>query len=140
METLIFDQDLKVLYVTARSFPDGIMAAHEQLHKLVPPGALRKYFGLSRPEPDSNPPGTIVYKAAAEELTPGEAEKYNCGTLLLRKGKYACLNVKDYQANLPAIDKTFKILLALPNLDTRGYCVEWYLNDRDVKCMVRLEE
>ena len=139
METLTFDKNLKVFYVTASSFPDGVMAAHEQLNKIAPAGPGRKHFGLSRPEPDSRPPGTIVYRAAAEELNPGEAEKYNCGTLLLRKGKYACFTVKDFRANIQAIDKTFQTLLALPNLDPEGYCVEWYFNDKDVKCMVRLE-
>jgi hypothetical protein len=25
------------------------------------------------------------------------------------------------------------------DLDPEGYCVEWYFNDRDVKCMIRLK-
>ena len=51
----------------AKSFPEGILEAHQTLHALVPYSQNRKYFGISRPEN-----GNIVYKAAAEELIEGE--------------------------------------------------------------------
>ncbi len=63
METTTFDNDITILYVTAASFPEGIMNAHNHLHTLVPFYKNRKYFGISRPEH-----GGITYKAAAEEL------------------------------------------------------------------------
>ncbi|MEO6638588.1 MAG: hypothetical protein ABIN25_09935 [Ginsengibacter sp.] len=62
-----------MLTVIADSFPEGIMAAHKKLHSLVPFSTQRKYFGLSRPEN-----GTIMYKASAEEMEEGEAEKFEC--------------------------------------------------------------
>ncbi len=133
METLLLDHDIKVFYITAPSFPDGILAAHQKLHSLVPFSTGRKYFGISRPEND-----VISYKAAAEELKPGEAEKLNCKTLILKKGNYICIVLPNYLNDLPGIDKAFKKLLSHPNLDPEGYCVEWYFNDKDVKCMVRL--
>jgi len=91
METITFNNDIKVLYITATSFPDGVMAAHEKLHSLIPFSTQRKYFGVSRPEN-----GVIVYKAAAEELNEGEAEKLNCDTLVLKKGRYISLTIHDY--------------------------------------------
>jgi len=113
------------------------MGAHEKLHSLVPfPSSTpRKYFGISRPEHDA-----IVYRAAAEEITPGEAEKLNCQTLILKKGKYISLTVNGYMKDIPSIDRAFKELLSYPGLDPNGYCVEWYFNDEDVKCMIRLEQ
>jgi hypothetical protein len=111
------------------------MDAHNKLHALVPFSPDRKYFGISRPEN-----GAIVYKAAAEEINPGEAEKFNCDSLVLKKGKYNCLTIHDYMKDIPAFEKTFKKLLASPGLDPNGYCVEWYFTDKDVKCMVRLKE
>jgi hypothetical protein len=30
-------------------------------------------------------------------------------------------------------------LLTQPNIDPNGYCLEWYLNGKDVRCMVRLK-
>jgi len=67
METLLLDKDIKVFYITAKSFPDGISEAHQKLHSLIPFSKNRKYFGLSPPE---NEHGTIIYRAADEELTP----------------------------------------------------------------------
>ncbi|HWZ03947.1 MAG TPA: hypothetical protein VNX40_10095 [Mucilaginibacter sp.] len=137
METITNDNDIKVLYVTAKSFPEGIMEAHQQLHTLVPFSAStsRKYFGISRPEG-----GPIVYRAAAEEISPGEAERLHCDTLILKKGKYISSIVNNYMNDIQSIDRAFKALLSHPHLDPNGYCVELYLNDTDVQCMIRLDQ
>lgn len=82
--------------------------------------------------------GSIIYKAAAEELSSGEADKPGYEKGLIRKGKYSSVTINDYMKNIPAIGKAFNELLQHPELDQQGYCVEWYLNDKDVKCMVRL--
>jgi predicted transcriptional regulator YdeE len=136
METTKLDNDIKVFYITADSFPEGIMDAHKKLHALVPFSANRKFFGISRPENNKG----IVYKAAAEEINPGEAEKLNCDTLVLKKGNYISLTINDYMKDIQSIDRSFKELLSQPGLDPNGYCVEWYLNDKDVKCMIRLKQ
>ena len=82
MEEMTLENDIKVFYITAKSFPDGITEAHKKLGELVPFSADRTYFGISRPENC-----TIVYKAAAEERNESEAEKLNFDTLVLEKGK-----------------------------------------------------
>ena len=135
MKTITLDNDIKVFYITAKSFPDGIMEAHRKIHELVPFSTGRKYFGISRPEN-----GVIIYKAAAEEITPGEADKLNCDTLVLKKGKYISLTIKEYMKDIQSISRSFKKLLSYPRLDPKGYCVEWYFNNKDVKCMVRLKD
>jgi predicted transcriptional regulator YdeE len=136
METTILENNIKVFYVTATSFPDGIKEAHEILHSLIPFSKERKYFGVSRPENNSD----IVYRAAAEVMKEGEAEKLNCKTLVLKKGKYISLTVNDYMQDLSSIERAFKQLLSHPGLDSQGYCVEWYLNEKDVKCMIHLKD
>src|SRR6195952_1197042 len=98
METITLPKDIKVFYVPASSFPDGIMQAHETLHALVPFSTDRKFYGLSRPEN-----GPIQYKAAAEEINKGEAEKFGCNILILKKGKYICLTVHDYLKDVQSI-------------------------------------
>ena len=135
MQTTNLDRDIKVLYLSATSFPDGIKEAHEKLHSIIPFTNDRKYFGISRPEK-----GTIKYKAAAEELNEGEAKSFNLETLILKKGHYISLTVHDFMKDIQPIDRTFKKLLSYPGLDPEGYCVEWYLNNKDVKCMIRLKE
>ncbi len=134
METTTLDKDIKVFYVEAKSFPAGIMEAHQKLHALIPFSEDRRYFGISRPEN-----GAIAYKATAEELTDGEAEKLKLPVVTLKKGKYISLLITDYMKDVLSIDRAFKQLLSQPHLDPQGYCVEWYLG-KDVKCMVRLEK
>src|SRR4051812_38183785 len=123
METITIDNDIKVFYVNAKSFPDGILAAHQQLHSLVPFTTARKFFGLSRPEN-----GVIVYKAAAEEINPGEAEKLHLDTLVLPKGKYISRTIYDFMKDPQSVGSVYKELLLHPGLDPQGYCVEWYFN------------
>lgn len=135
METVVLEQDIKVLYIEAKSFPEGIMEAHERLHDLVPFDINRRYFGISRPEN-----GIIVYKAAAEEAFSEEAEELNCNTMILKKGRYISSTVRNFKQEPQKIEKAFRKLLMHDNLDPQGYCVEWYRNDENtVKCMIRLD-
>lgn len=136
METFILNKDVKVFYVTATAFPEGILDAHARLHNLVPFSAGRNYFGISRPENN----GTIIYRAAAEDKKAGEAEKYHCNSLILKKGKYVSATVTDFRKDPQSIGRAFQELLAKQGLDPEGYCVEWYANDKEeVKCMIRLK-
>lgn len=135
METLTWNNDLKIFYITAETFPNGITAAHEKLHALLPFSQDRQFFSVSRPEN-----GQIVYRAGAEELYEGEAEKFSCKSLVLEKGKYVSLKVQDYTTDVSLIEKAFQRLLAEPNLDPQGYCVEWYISNQDVRCMIRLDQ
>lgn len=136
MKTYSIENDITVFYVTASSFPNGVMAAHNQLHSIVPFSNERKFFGVSRPEEG----GPIVYRAAAEELYQGEGKKFNCDTLVLKKGEYIGIEVKDYIKDVVSIQRAFDEILLQPDLDPKGYCVELYLSEKDVRCMVRLEK
>src|SRR5690606_21014190 len=133
MEIITLDEAVNVIYIEAASFPDGVLAAHQQLHSKIPFSTDRKYFGLSRPES-----GMICYKAGAEEKYEGEAEKLNCKSVKLKEGRYVSLIVKDFMKDPQSIAAAFNQLLTSPNLDREGYCVEWYVNDTDVQCMIRL--
>jgi hypothetical protein len=135
MENYILKEDISLICVTATSFPDGVLAAHEKLHKLFPFSKDRKYYGLSRP----NEQHVIIYKAAVEELSAGEAEKLKLEKFILKKGEYISINIINYMEDIPAIGKAFQELLTDPRIDPNGICVEWYVNEKDVKCMIRLQ-
>ena len=137
METFILDTDIKVLCVTAKSFPDGIMEAFDKLHSLVPFAEKRRLFGISRPDKQ----GMIVYKAALEELHQGEPEKFGCESFLIQSGKYIFLDRADFMKNVQSVGEAFHELISQPNIDPNGYCLEWYLNEnKDVRCLVRLND
>ena len=137
MEIKILEQDIKVFYITANSFPQGIGEAIQKLQSLFTFSKERKIFGLSRPENNKG----IVYRAAAQELFEGEAEKLNCDTLIIPKGKYIAILVNEYSKDILSIDRAFRQLLKQANLDPQGYCVEHYATDIEaVTCMIRLNE
>ena len=138
MEEYHLPNDISAMYITASSFPDGVLAAHQKLHSLVPrtESPERKYFGISFPNQD----GTIIYKAAAEELTDDEAEKLSLETYLIKKGEYISIDIHDYMKEVSGIREAFQKLLSDPRIDPNGACVEWYRSDYVVKCMVRLAD
>jgi predicted transcriptional regulator YdeE len=137
METIILEKEIKVFYVTATTFPGGIGEAIQKLHSLFPFSKERRIFGLSRPENNEG----IVYRAAAEEMYEGEAEKLQCDTLIIPEGKYIALEVVDFRKDIMSIGRAFQQLLKHPDIDPQGYCVEMYANDKEVvTCMVRLNE
>jgi hypothetical protein len=127
-------KDIELFCITAELFPDGILAAHQKLHSLLPTPEGRNFFGISRP----NNKGTIIYKAAVEESYEGEAEKYGCETFVLKKGDYISTFISNYRDDITSFSRAFKKLLADPKIDPNGYCVEMYLGEQDVRCMVRL--
>ena len=134
METTILEEDIKVFYGTESSFPEGIKAAMKKIYASAPHGAKRSFYGISRPEGD----GGIVYRAAAQELIEGEGRALNCDTLVLKKGNYITETITNFGNDPENIGHTFQHLLSQEGLDPKGYCVEWYQNETDVKCMVRL--
>lgn len=135
IEIIHIDKDIKVICVTAKSFPWWVMDAHEELHSQVPFPMKRKYFWISYW--DEN--GEIVYKAAIEEEYDWEADEFGYETFTIKKGDYINRTVKDFMRDIQDIGITFKELLANPEVDPNGYCLEWYFNDTDVRCMVLLK-
>lgn len=136
MENYILENDIRVFYTTADSFPEGILPAHQKLHALVPYSLERKYFGISFPDDT----GKIIYKAGAEEMYEVESEKYNLPVFVIRKGRYTSLVLRNYRADISSISRAFDQLLQNPDIDPQGACVEWYISDHDMRCMVRLND
>ncbi len=134
MEKFTLEDDIKVFCETAKSFPDGIMEAHKELESIISCSKQRRYFGIS----SRNAKGIIIYDAAAEEIYQGEAEELGCEKFVIESGQYISLLVENYVSDVSAILKAFQLLMAYPGIDPQGYCIEWYLNEKDVMCMVRL--
>ncbi|MBK7873072.1 MAG: transcriptional regulator [Saprospiraceae bacterium] len=133
METYHLEQDWKVLCITADSFPEGVLAAHQKLHSVIPFSDDRKYFGISRPNQD----GVIIYKAGAELLS--EDEHADLESFIIKAGTYISITIQNYMEDIPAIGKAFEKLLSDPRIDPQGACIEWYLDNKKVQCMVRLD-
>jgi aryl-alcohol dehydrogenase-like predicted oxidoreductase len=86
-----------------------------------------------------NEAGDIIYKAAAEELIPGELSKHQLEPFTIRKGDYIYMDVKNFMQNIPAIGQAFNELKSDKRIDPEGVALEWYLNEADVRCMIRIK-
>lgn len=135
MEKYFLKDDLKLICVAAKSFPDGVTESFERLGKILPSKNGRNLFGISFPGKD----GKIIYKAAAAEAFDCEAAKLGCESFTVKKGTYNNIYISDFMKDIPSIGHAFKNLLDDPLIDPNGCCVEMYLNEKDVRCMVRLD-
>jgi len=131
----LIDKDIKLLCITASSFPEGVQMAHKKLHALFPARERRTFYGISYPDKSGN----IIYKAAANQINEGEAMQFNLETFTIRKGKYISEVLKDWRKNEMSVGKTFKKLLSDQKIDKKGYCLEIYLNENDMRCLVPLD-
>lgn len=135
MEKYFLDRDIKVFCVLAESFLAGILEAHRKLHSLLPSDKMRNFFGISNVSIER----VIIYKASVVELYEGESQKYGCGTFIIRKGEYISMYLTDFRSDVQNVGKVFEQLLSTPNIDPNGACIEVYVNNIDMRCMVRLD-
>lgn len=131
METIILENDIHLFCVKAASFPQGIMDAFDALERLAP--GPRSHFGISHGSANG-----IVYFAGTDDAT-DELKKAGI-PFTVKKGTYRAVHIPDFMRDPMQVGKTFQQLTALPDLDPEGCCVEVYLNDTDVRCMVRVIE
>lgn len=136
METYTLEKDITVACLRADSFPAGVEAAHTKLHAMLPALEQRTAYGISY----SDGKDGIIYKAAVSQLREGEAATYGLETFVIRKGEYMSELLLNFCEDMSHVGETFQALLALPELDPQGYCLELYLNDKDMRCMVPLKK
>ena len=134
MDSFTFQEDAPVVCVTASSFPDGILEAHQKLQASLPNHERRHFYGISWPAKD----GTIIYKAAAGIMDSDTGQIDGLERFTIKNGPYNSFYITDYRQNLSSIQKAFEVLTKQHEVDPNGYCLEWYVNENDVKCMVPL--
>jgi hypothetical protein len=130
------EQDITAICVTAESFPEGVLAAHQKLHALVTYSPDRKYFGISYPVG----PNQILYQAATEIAPEDDPDAMGFDVFFIKKGQYLSVLIPDFRSDLASIGRTFQSMIQDPRIDPHGYCLEWYVNDHDVRCMVLLAD
>jgi hypothetical protein len=136
IESFHIEHDIVLYTLKASSFPDGVLAAHQQLHKLIPMSEGIEYFGISRPDES----GKIGYRAAVAcaSLDPQIASQLD--VIVLPKGHYVGLYISNFMENVQQVAHAFRRILTYPRIDPNGWCVERYEGMNDVRCMVRLED
>lgn len=135
MENFTIKKDISVLYVQAVSFPMGVGGAFVKLHALLPDGSSRQLYGISNPDASYQ----IIYRAAAEAAYPGESEELGCETFIIKKGIYTSIYLPHWKQDETSVGRAFQELLKHPDIHPQGYCLEIYVGENDVRCLVPLK-
>lgn len=89
MEPFTITKNITVFGMDVPQVPYGISEAFDTLVKKLPGGFNRSFYGVCEMKN-----GIYTYKAGAEEIISGEAEKYNCERFTIEKGKYLTVTLK----------------------------------------------
>lgn len=136
METIYIKEDKRIVCITARSFPSGISDAFYTLENLHPSICERPFYGIVFEQR----PGKTIYKAGVEEQYKGEGDSFGCETFVISKGQYLGETIHNYMLRTDHIPNAFQKLLADPRLDSEFPCLEWYKNDKEVICLVKMKQ
>jgi hypothetical protein len=134
MEKFNLQNDVKIFGVQVKTFPSGVGEAFESLIKMLPKGDQRSYYGIAEFKN-----GSMHYYATSEETFPGEGEKYNCDSLTIEKGEYLAEALHGWQTKTDCIKDVFHEILKDERVDHTKPAVEWYKNDEEMFCMVRMD-
>ncbi len=136
MEIFQITDDIQVVFLSAKNFPNDVPETYEKLYSLIPDNPNRRYFGISYPDKT----GVIQYKAAAEILEDDDFSNIELQKFTIKKGNFAAKYIVNHFQDSTCIGEAFQELLKHHKLDPNGYCLEVYKNftDLDVHCMVSL--
>ena len=134
MEKYQLKDDINVFGFEVKTFPNGIGDAFDSLVKIVPEGFGRDYYGISFLDAENK----MIYLATAREKEHGEAERYQCQRYIIKKGDYATETVWDWRKKTDSINRVFERLFNSIHAIPAGPNVEWYKDENEMICMVRL--
>jgi len=132
MDSFTFQEDTPVFCVTALNGRQGAADAMATLKSLLPHDSRRHAYGLYWPGKDGG-----TYKAAMSKLE-GDPAIESGEVFTIKNGPYNSFYITDYRSQPGAVDRAFEILRGQHEVDPEGYCLEWYVNEHDVKCLVPL--
>ena len=134
METFVIKKNIEAFGFQVKTFPERIGEAFDSLIAMVPEGLNRSYYGISYMTSDNK----VVYIAAVEEKTKSEAERNKCERFIIEQGKYLAVSVKYWRKKTDTIKDVFHGIDKEENIDRSKPCVEWYKNDDEMLCMLKL--
>lgn len=135
MEIYEIKNDVSILCVQVKTFPKGIAETFDALVSMLPDGFTRPFYGIGYMDKDGSP----VYKAGALEKYDGEARNYNCEHYTLEKGQYLGVSLHEWRAKTDSIKDIFEELSKDSRIDRTKPCVEWYKNEHEMVCMIKMD-
>lgn len=129
------ESDLRLFGIHVDDFPQGIQATFKKLEDMLPTRKGRKFYGIY-----TNNVSSEKYFAAVLEQYKNEGDKYNCSSIILPKGEYLALTIKNWSQKLDQIESIFDELFNDPRTDSNSESIEYYKSMTDLVCIVRLKK
>ncbi|MEP7277736.1 MAG: DinB family protein [Bacteroidota bacterium] len=134
MEIYTQTHDCKVFGSLVPGFPAGIEAAFIALIELLRGDKDRAYYGISW----GDGKGGIHYRAMTAEKFPGEAQQYGLETAIIQQGAYLIEPVTGWRKKTACIKDVCHLIIEDERSDKTMPCIEWYKNDDEMVCMVKI--
>ena len=135
MKEFIIEKTVRVIGSPVKTFPNGIETAFRNLMTSLPNGDKRVYYGIGECTSSG-----IVYIAAAEQITPGEGEKFGLQSYEIEEGKYLAVEVLNWRPKTSSIKDVFELMYQHQKADRTKPSVEIYLDDNKMLCLVKEKE
>ena len=135
MQTFNLREDIDIFGFVVKDFPGGVGKAFDQLMAMVAEDSDRAYYGISYMDER----GKVVYIAAVEDRNDGMSERNNCQKFTIHKGMYVAHEILNWMQDTGKIRDTFHEMIDQHGVDLTKPCIEWYKNDNEMVCMMKLQ-
>jgi len=135
MNTYQILEDARLFGLCVEKFPQGIETAFTTLASTLPEGLQRSYYGISWMKADK-----VIYYAMAMESFEGEAQKSGLEILILEKGNYLSVPILQWKMKTACINDVFRKMMENKDLEPGKPCVEWYKNQEEMYCLLKLKD
>lgn len=132
MDKLHLTDDVNVMGIQVKTFPDRIGEAFDILIQQLPDGLHRGYYGLSFCEGDQ-----IIYWALAEMKASDEAAHYQLQPFTIEKGLYHTVTITNWRTKTDIVKDVFHTMMEELNCGSGVQCIEWYKTDDELLCMIK---
>jgi hypothetical protein len=122
--------DLKLMYVQASSFPDGIKEAWDKLESPLASLRGRKFYGVTRLVD-----GVMEYRACVIPLDDSEPLRLGFATFTVPSGYYATKKLVNWASQTHLIKIIFEELRSQHSLDPNRPHIEFYRSQKEVVLM-----
>jgi len=125
--------ELKLMYIEAETFPDGIKDSWDKLEKALDTIKERKFYGISKCIGKN-----IIYRACVIPIDDNEPKRLGLETLTIPSNSYATKKLMNWSSQIPMFGTIFDELFSKHNTNKDLYALEYYKSADEAILMVPL--
>ena len=125
--------ELKLMYVEAETFPEGIKDSWDKLEKALGTTKGRKFYGISKCIGSK-----IIYRACVIPIDDNEPDQLGLETLTIPSSRYASKKLLNWSSQIQMFGTIFDELFSKHSTNGELYALEDYKSPDEVILMVPL--